>query len=174
MHLCTNEEVKSGYQSQFFNLLNLCFGIRVECTTWCFELPKRNSSWKSPQVRRFTQYGQEHVFANMPKLCVCGGPQVGKTFLFATNHRAIAQCLQKFIKCEHTSHLSFNTSRWTSTGRYPALLTFELLTAVKTISLGEATRQDGGYTMFNPQTDGETISYTPRRLFEIEANSVIS
>ena len=166
MHLCTNEELKSGYKSQFFHLLNLCFGIRAECTVWCFELPKRNSYWKSSQVRRFIQYGQEHVFANMPKLCVCGGPQVGKTFLFATNHRAIAQCLQKFISCEHASHLSFNTSRWTSTGRYPALLVFELLTAIKTVALGEVTRRDGGYIMFDPQVDGETFLYTSKRLFE--------
>ena len=127
---------------------------------------KRNSYWTSSQVRKFIQFGQEHVFANTPKLCVCGGPQVSKTFLFATNHRAIAQCLQKFISCEHASHLSFNTSRWTSTGRYPTLLVFELLTVIKTIALGEVTRRDGGYIMFDPQVDGETFLYTSKRLFE--------
>ena len=89
---------------------------------------------------------------------MCGGPIVNKTFLFATSSKAIASCLEKFAYCSHPNHETFNKSKWSNTGRYPERLVMEVLIHVKSLSLGEPVRLEGGFVMFDPDEPGFSFS----------------
>ena len=143
-NLSKNQERKDALRDQFFCLLELCTEIMLLCTVWAFELPKRNDYWRTQPVQEFIMRSRRPVYANLPKLCMCGGPIVSKTFLFTTNHKVIASCLEKFTHCSHTSHATFNNSKWSRTGRYPERLVLEVLIHLKSIVLQEDARPEGG------------------------------
>lgn len=157
-NLSTNEVLKKEHQDKFFYLLGFCSEITLACSVWSFELPKRNNYWKSQPVQELLMKAHRPVFANAPKLCMCGGPIVNKTFLFATSSKAIASCLVKFAYCSHPNHETFNKSKWSNTGRYPERLVMEVLIHVKSLSLGEPVRLEGGFVMFDPDEPGFSFS----------------
>lgn len=156
--------VKMHFAISFFVCLNFtpksCFFVlfgHLNC-------PKEMTTGELSQpVQEFIMRSRRPVYANLPKLCMCGGPIVSKTFLFTTNHKVIASCLEKFTHCSHTSHAIFNNSKWSRTGRYPERLVLEVLIHLKSIVLQEDARPEGGNVMHDPANP--VVSFSANQLF---------